>query len=93
MIRPLRRFVFCAARLYRLYSRTPVDATVMVQRGPYVEKVKTPEHRPFHRCYDRSFADHLGVDVKRNSDGIRREKSRRESDRPSKSFPVIALGR
>ena len=40
-----------------------MGVAVILQRGGHLEKVKTPEHRSFHRCYDRSFANHLGVDV------------------------------
>ena len=58
-----------------------------------MEKVKAPEHRPFHRCYSKTFANHLGVDAEWNFDEIRREKSGRESDWSSGSFPVIALDR
>jgi len=47
--------------LYNVRSRTPVGAAVILQTGRDLEKVKTPEHRLFHRCYDRSFANHLGV--------------------------------
>ena len=69
------------------------NTAVILQRGGHLEKVKTPEHRPFPRCYNRSFANNLGVDAERNSDEVRREKSRRESDRPGESFPAIALDR
>ena len=74
-------------------SRLLKNTAVILQRGGHLEKAKAPEHRLFHRCYDRSFANNLGVDAERNSDGVRREKSRRESDRPGESFPVIALDR
>jgi len=91
MIRP--RFVFGTARLYRVYSRTLVGTTVILQRGRYVEKVKAPKHRPFHRCYNRSFKNRLGVDAKRNSDGVHWEKSGHESDQPGEPFPTIVLDR
>ena len=58
-----------------------------------MEKVKSPKHRPFRRGYNGSFASRLGVDAERNSDGIRQETSKRESDRPGKSFTAIALDR
>jgi len=44
------------------------NTAVVLQRGRHLEKIKTPEHRPFHLCYDRSFANHLGVDAKWNSE-------------------------
>ena len=78
MIRPRRRLVFSAARLYRVYSRTPVGTTVILRRGRYVEKVEAPKCRPFHRRHNKSFANRFGVDAERNSDGVRREKSKRE---------------
>jgi len=52
-----------------------------------MEKVETSKCRPFHRCYKRTFTNSVGVDAKRNSDELRREKSRRESDRPGGSLP------
>jgi len=93
MIRPLRRFAFGAACLYHVYSRKPVDLVVILQRGRRLEKVKAPERRPFHWCYDRSLANHLGVDTERNSGGVHREKLRCEADQPGGSFPVIPLDR
>jgi len=58
-----------------------------------VEKVNTPERCPFYRCYNKSFANRLGVDAKWYSDGVHREKSKHEPDRPGESFPVIAPDR
>ena len=58
-----------------------------------MEKVKAPEHCPFHWCHNKSFASCLGVDAERKSDGVRREKSRCESYRPGESSPVITLYR
>ena len=66
---------------------------VILQRGRHMEKVKAPEHRPFHRRYNKSSANHLRVDAERNSGGVRREKPRCEADQPGESFPVIALDR
>ena len=66
---------------------------VILQRGRYVEKVNSPEHRPFHWRYNKAFTNRLGVDAKRNSDGVRREKSKYESDRSSESFSAIAPDR
>ena len=70
MIRPLSRFVVSMTRPHRVYSRTPVGAAVILRRGRYVEKVKSPKHRPFHRHYNKSFANRFGVDAERNSDGV-----------------------
>ena len=78
---------------HRIYSRTPMGAAVILQRGRHLEKVKTPERHPFYRCYDRSFTNHLEVDAERNSNEVRREKSRHESDRPSEPSLVIAPDR
>ena len=78
---------------HRIYSRTPMGAVVVLQRGRNLEKVKTPERRPFHRCYDRSFTNRLGVDAERSFNEVRGEKSRRQSDRPSESFLVTAPDR
>ena len=91
MIRLVRRFVFNAACLYRVHSRTPASIVVIVRSGRYVETVETSEHRPFCRSHDGSFANRLGVDAKRNSDRIRREESGGEPDQPGQSFLVIAL--
>ena len=66
-------------------SRTPVGLAVILQRGRHVQKVKPPEHRPFHRRHNRSFTNRLGVDAERNPDGVYREKSNRESDWPGES--------
>ena len=35
---------------HRVHSGIPVDAAVILQRGRRLEKVETPEYRPFHRC-------------------------------------------
>ena len=89
MTRPLRRFVFGAPRLYHVYSRTPADLVVILQRGRRLEEVKAPEYRPFHRGYNKSFASRFGVDAERNSGGVCREKPGCEADQPRESFPVI----
>jgi len=81
------------ACLDRVRSRTPVGAAVILQTGRRLEKVKTPKHRAFHRRYDRSLANHLGVDAEQNPDGVHSNKSGCESDRPGESPPVIALER
>jgi len=70
-----------------------VGLVVIFQGGRHLEKVKASKHRPFHRRYDRSFGSRFGVDVERNSGGVRREKSRCEADQPGEPFPVIAPGR
>ena len=91
MARPLRRFVFGAVHLYHVYSRTPADLVVILQRGRRLDEVKAPEYRPFHRRHHRSFANHLEVDAERNAGGIHQEKPRGEADRPGESFPIIQL--
>jgi len=93
MINPSRRFVVGTACLDRVHSRTPAGVTVIFQTGRHLEKVKTPEHRPLHRCYDRSFANHLGVDAEQNPDGVYSEKSGSEPNQPGESSPVIAFDR
>ena len=70
-----------------------MDPAVILQRGRFVEKFKAPEYRPFHRCYNKSFAARLGVDAEWNSDRVCREKSKRESYRSGESFPAIKLDR
>ena len=62
---------------------------VILQRGRHLEKVKTPEHRPFHRRHNESSANHLGVDAERNTDGVHQEKPGCEADQPRKFCPVI----
>jgi len=89
----LRRFVFGVTCLYHAHSRPLVGLIVIFQGGRHLEKAKASQHRPFHRCYDRSFGSRFGVDVERNSGGVRREKPRCEADQPGESSPVIALGR
>ena len=71
MIRPLRRFVFGAARPYRVYLKTPLGLAVVLQRSRDMEKIRAPEHRPFHRGYNKSSANRFGVDAERNSGGVR----------------------
>ena len=66
---------------------------VILQRGRYVETVNPPKHRPFHRHYNKTFTNRPGVDAERNSDGVRQEKAKRESDRPGESFHAIAPDR
>ena len=85
--------MFNAARLYRTYSTTLVCLAVILRGGRDVEKIKASKHRPFHWGYDKPFANRLRMDAEWNSDGIRREKSGHESDRPGKLFPTTALDR
>jgi len=82
----------CGTSLSRLLKNT-CGFAVIFQRGRYAEKAEAPEHRPFHRRYNKSFANRFGVDAKRNSVGVRREKPRCEADQPCESPPVIALDR
>jgi len=89
MIRPISRFVVDTAHLYCVYSRTHVGPAVILQSGRYVEKAKTPEHCPFHRRHNGSFANRFGVDAERNSDGVHRGKS----NQPGEPFRVIILRR
>jgi len=91
MTKPSRRFVVKTARLYRVRSRTPTGTAVILQTGRHLEKVETPEHRPVHRRYDRSLANHLGMATKRNADGVRSEKSGHKSSQPCESPPVTIL--
>ena len=56
-----------------------------------MEKIKAPEHRPFHRRHNEPFANCLGVDAERNSGGIHREKPGCEADQPGEPPPEIAL--
>ena len=93
MIRALRKFVFGLARLYRVYSRTPVGLAVVFQGGRHLEKVKASEHRPFHRRYNKPFASCLGVDAEWNSDGVHRDKSWHGSNQPGEPFHIITLDR
>ena len=93
IIRPLRRSMFETARLYHVHPGTPVGTAAILQRGHNVEKVKAPEHCPFHRRHNGSSANRLGVDAERKPDRVRREKSGHESDRPGRSFSVISLDR
>ena len=69
-----------------------MGAVVILQRGHRVEKAKSPEHRPFHRRHNRSFASRLRVDAEWDSDGIYQGESGGKSDWPGGSFPEIALG-
>ena len=43
---------------------------VILQRGRYVEQIKAPEHRPYHRGYNKASTNRLGVDAEWNSDEI-----------------------
>ena len=88
MIRPLR-FVFGVARPYCVYLKTPLGVAVVLQRGRDMEKIRAPEHRPFHRGYNKSFANRFGVDAQRNSCGVCREKPGCEADQPGEFLPVI----
>jgi hypothetical protein len=48
-------------------ASTQEHLVVIFQRGHHLEKVKAPEHHPFHRCYDGFFTNRFGVDATRNS--------------------------
>jgi len=65
---------------------TPVVTAVILQERHHVEKVKAPKHCPLRRHYDKSPASCVGVDAEWDSDGVRREKSRNESDWPGGSL-------
>jgi hypothetical protein len=65
----------------------------VLQRSRYLEKLEAPEHRPFRRRHNESFANCLRVDAERDPDGVRPEKPRHEPDRPCKSFSAIACDR
>jgi len=71
--------IWCSTSLSRLLKNT-CGPVVILQRGRYLEKVKAPEHRPFHRRYNKSSANHLGMDAERNSGDVHQEKPRREAD-------------
>jgi len=62
-------------------------AVVILQRGRDMEEVEAPKCRSLHWRHKRAFANRVGVDAERNSDELRREESRRESDRPGEPFP------
>ena len=50
-----------------------------------MEEVEAFKCRSLHWCYDRAFADCVGVDAQRNSYGVRQGMSAREPDRPGAS--------
>ena len=50
-----------------------------------MEKVKAHKCRPFHRCYNKTFAICFGVYAKRHFDEIRQGKPERGPDRPGQS--------
>jgi len=57
-----------------------------------MEEVEAPKHCSLHWHYKRTLANRVGVDVERNSDELRQEKPRRESDRPGEPpSPVTHL--
>ena len=89
MVRLLRGFVSDTARLYRVHSRSPVFLVVILRSSRYMETVEAPKHRPIYWSYNKLFGNRLGVDVERNSDGVHKGISERESDQPGESFPVI----
>ena len=62
-----------------------MDLVVIYQNDRHMEKVKTPERRPFHRRYIKSFANRFGVDAQRNSCGVCQEKPGCEADQPRES--------
>ena len=66
----LKKVRIPCSTLHRVHSRTPADLAVILQRGCRVEKVKAPEHRPFHRRCNKPFANRFGVDAERNSDRV-----------------------
>ena len=68
-----------------------MGTAVILQTGRHLEKVETPEHRPVHRCYDKSLANHLRMATEWNADGVHSEKSGHKSSQPGESPPVIVL--
>ena len=52
-----------------------------------MEEVEAPKCRSLHWRHKRAFTNRVGVDAERNSDELRREEPRRESDRPGEPFP------
>jgi len=74
------RSVCGPACLYHVHSMTPVVTAVILQECHHVEKVKASKHCPLRRRYDRSPANCLRVDAEWNPDGVRRGKSRNQSD-------------
>ena len=84
--------MFYTACLYRVYlGLNFCDLAVILRRRHYMEKIKAPKHRPFHRRHNKPSANRLGADVERNSGGIRQEKSRCEPDQPGQSSSAITL--
>ena len=66
---------------------------VIFQGSRHLEKVEASQHRPFYRRCDRPFGSRFGVDVERNSGGVRQENPRCEADQSGESSSVIALDR
>jgi hypothetical protein len=57
------------------------------------KRLRHPNIVPFVGVTTNPFANRLGVDAERDSDGVHREKSGRESNQPGEPFPVIVLDR
>ena len=64
-----------------------MGAVVILQGSCRVETAKAPKYCSFPWRYTRTFTNRVGVDAERNSDELRREEPRRESDRPGEPFP------
>ena len=65
----------------------PVGVIGVLQRDHYMEEAEAPKYRLFHRRHNETFTNRVGVDAERDSDQLRREQSRRESDWPGKCPP------
>ena len=61
---------------------------VILQRSCRVETVKTPERRPFPRCYKHASAICIRVDAKRNFNELCEEESGCEPYQPGESFTL-----
>ena len=59
--------------------RTHMGPVVILRRRNHVETINAPEHCPFHRRYNKPFANPLRVDAKWNSDRVHREKPKCET--------------
>jgi len=66
-------------------------APVILQRGYFVEKVKTSKCCSVHWCCNETSTIFVGVYAKWNSDRVCREKSGRRSDRAGESFLNIRV--
>lgn len=65
----------------------PTIAAVILQRSGCVEKVKSSELSPFHRRYNKPFANRLGLGFECDSGRVRRGNSRCGSNQLSEPFP------